>query len=310
MYDNSWKKILALVVMVLLVAISIPPSINGGHVQEDLDRPRLHQCLNKGILGGNIELTYDVDDIPSTIRPESDIAKVDLYINYFVSGIGSKFLVPFFQHRTVPIELSIEDTPEWCIISVSPGVVYPHPEIYKAETPEHSIVSISLMPNAPAFQTHSISVKAKASSVNGPFGIINIISSAENKIPIEIKSGYYSNFQYEYQTYAEMLPDEVKNVPINITSYSNARTRLTFEIIDPPEDWSVSIDSEIFIGTAALGDDPTGIATLTIQSPGENGYHNEVEQFNVRVSTMAVGHPAAGIDNTTILQFTVRCKGN
>ena len=31
MYINSWKKILALVVMVLLFAISIPPSINEGH---------------------------------------------------------------------------------------------------------------------------------------------------------------------------------------------------------------------------------------------------------------------------------------
>ena len=309
MRKDFLKKGMILAIICLFIGAGIVPSIGGINVQEDLDRSRLHQCLNKGILGGNIDLTYDVDDIPSTILPGSDIARVDLYINYFVSGIGSKCLVSFLQHRTVPIELSIEDTPEWCIVSVSPGVVYPHPDIRKAETPEHAIVSISLTPNAPAFQTHSISVKAKASSVNGPFGIINIISSAENKIPIEIKSGYYSNFQYEYQAYIEMPPDEVKNVLINITSYSNARTRLTFEIIDPPEDWNACIDTEIFLGTSVLGDDPTGIATLTIQSPGGDEYHNEVQQFLVRVSTMAAGHPEQGIDNTTVLQFTARCRG-
>jgi len=106
-----------------------------------------------------------------------------------------------------------------------------------------------------------------------------------------------------------MSPDEVKNIPINITSYSNARTRLVFEIIDPPEDWGVSINSDIFLETTVLGEDPTGTVHFSIHSPSDFGYH-EVEQFNVRVKTVAAGHPEAGIDNTTILQFTVSCKGN
>jgi len=309
MTTGLYKKGMILVIIGLFIAASILPSISGGYVQEDMGYLRLHQCLNKGILGGNIELTYDADDIPSTIRPESDIVRVDLYINYFASGLYSRFLVPFLQHRTVPIELSVADTPDWCTLSISPGVVYPHPDFYKAETPEHAILSISVTPNAPAFQTYSIIVKAKASSVKGPFRIINIIGNAENQIPIEIKPGYYSNFQYEYQTYAEMLPDEVKNIPINITSYSNARARLIFEIIDPPEDWYARIEPDMFIGTAVLGDDPTGIATLIIRSPSGGDYLDEVEQFTVRVSTMAAGHPEAGIDNTTLLQFTVRCRG-
>ena len=309
MTTSLYKKGMILAIIGLFIVAGVVPSISGRNIQEDLDSPKLHQCPNNGILQGNIELTYDIEDIPSTIRPESDIARVDLYINYFVSGLGARYIVPFFTRRTVPIELSVENTPEWCTVSVSPGVVYPRIDYRKAETPEHAIVSISVTPNAPAFQTHSVVVKAKARSVYGPFGIINIIAGSENQIPIEIKTGYYSNFQYEYQTYAEMLPDEVKNIPINITSYSNARTILTFEIIDPPEDWGASINPEILIGTAALGDVPTGIATLTIQSPSGDEYLNEVEQFNVRVSTMAAGHPEHGIDNTTLLQFTVRCRG-
>ena len=107
-----------------------------------------------------------------------------------------------------------------------------------------------------------------------------------------------------------MLPNETKKIPIKITSSSNARSKILFEVLNSPGDWSTSINSELLSGTEALSEDAAGTVNFKVQPPREIGYHNEVEQFNVRVSTMAVGHPAAGIDNTTILQFTVRCKGN
>jgi len=64
-----------------IICNSIPPSINGQHIQEDMNIS--YQRLCNGILRGNIDLTYDVDDIPSTIRPELDIVRVDLYIEGF-----------------------------------------------------------------------------------------------------------------------------------------------------------------------------------------------------------------------------------
>ena len=255
-----------------------------------------------GLFQGNIELTYDVDDVPSTIRPESDIARIDLYVNHFASGLGSRFVIPFFSANTVPIELSVSDTPEWLTVSVAPGVVYPKLGMEKAEFPEHAIVSISLTPNAPAFQTQSIEIVATHNAIPP-------IRSAMNKIPIEIKSGYYSNYQYEYPTFKEIGAGETVTFPINIKGYSNARSRIIFEVVDPAEGWSTSINTEFFLGTTALGEDATGTVNFMIQSPLDFGYHNEVQQFSVRVKTMAAGHPDAGIDNTTVLQFTVRSRG-
>jgi len=255
-----------------------------------------------GIFQGNIELTYDADDIPSTIRPESDIARIDLYINHFASGLGSKFVIPFFSANTVPIELSVEDTPDWLTVSVAPGVVYPKLGMEKAPTPERAVVSISLTPNAPAFQTQSIVIIAEHNAIPP-------IQPAIQKLPIEIKSGYYSNYQYEYPTFKEIGAGETVTFPIDITGYSNARSRIIFEVIDPAEGWSTSINTEFFLGTTALGEDATGTVNFMIQSPLDFGYHNEVQQFSVRVKTMAAGHPNEGIDNTTVLQFTVRSRG-
>jgi len=255
-----------------------------------------------GLFQGNIDLTYDIDDVPSTIRPESDIARIDLYVNYFVSGVGSRLVIPFFEVNTAPIEFSVGETPDWLTVSVAPGVVYPFLGITKAETPERAIISIALTPNAPAFQTQSIEIIAQHKDIPP-------VRSALNKIPIEIKAGFYSNFQYEYPTFKEIGAGETVTFPINIKGYSNARSRIIFEVVDPPEGWSTSINTEFFLGTTALGEDATGTVNFMIQSPLDFGYHNEVEQFNVRVKTMAAGHTEAGIDNTTVLQFTVRSRG-
>jgi len=255
-----------------------------------------------GLFQGNIELTYNADDVPSTIRPESDIARINLYINHFASGLGSKFVIPFFSANTVPIDLSVADTPDWITVSVAPGVVYPKLGMEKAEMPENAVVSISLTPNAPAFQTQSIEIIASHNAIPP-------IQSATQKLPIEIKSGYYSNYQYEYPTFKEIGAGETVTFPIDITGYSNARSRIIFEVVDPPEGWSTSINTEFFLGTTALGEDATGTVNFMVQSPLDFGYHNEVKQFNVRVKTMAAGHPEAGIDNTTTLQFTIRSRG-
>ena len=256
----------------------------------------------RGIFQGNIDLTYNVDQIPGTIRPESDIVRVNLFINHFVSGLGSKFVIPFFSQNTVPIEVTIGDHPEWLTVSAAPGVVYPKLGLVKAETPETVIISISLTPNAPAFQTESFEIIARHPDTPP-------ISTAVNKIPIEIKSGYYSNYQYDYDPFKEMGAAETVTFPIDITGFSNARSLIRFRVLNPPDGWVASIPSEYFLGTAALDEDATGRVSFTIQSPLDFGYYNEVQQFQLEVTTSAAGHPEAGVDNRTVLQFTVQARG-
>ena len=85
--------------------------------------------------------------------------------------------------------------------------------------------------------------------------------------------------------------------------------KLTFEVLDYPEGWSTGINPELLLGTSALGQNANGTQIFTVQSPLTFGYHNEVEQFRVRVKTFAAGHPEIGEDNTTVLLFTVRARG-
>jgi hypothetical protein len=254
-----------------------------------------------GLFQGNIDLTYDSEDVPNTIRPETDLVSVDCYISHFVSGLGSRLVIPFFNTNTVPIELSVGETPDWLIASVSPGVVYPFLGIQKSDR-ENVKVSISLTPNAPAFQTYTVRLIANHRDIPP-------VRGSTNSIEIPIKSGFYSNYQYEYKTFDEIGAGETVTFPITITGYSNARSRIIFEVVNPPDGWSPSINSEFFLGTTALDEDATGTVNFMIQAPMDFGYHNEVQQFNVRVQTMAAGHVEAGIDNTTTLQFTVRARG-
>jgi hypothetical protein len=261
-------------------------------------------------LGGNIDLSFDSSEIPSTIRPESDVVRISVDISYFVSGLFSELVVPFMDSRTVPVNLSLEHVPEFISADISPDIVYPLVRLTKPSVPEHVIISIRVSPNAPAFQTITFDMVAEAMMVKGRFGRLKLIEGVENKIAVEIIPGYYSNFQYNYRPFYVIGPAETLRIPIEILGFSNARSKLQFEPIIVPENWSATINNEIFLGTSALGEDSSGTVNLVVRSPNKPGIYNEVEQIALRIRTWAAGHPEEGIDNSTILQFTVRCNGS
>ena len=80
-----------------------------------------------------------------------------------------------------------------------------------------------------------------------------------------------------------------------------------FEVVDPPEGWEYEINSEFFLGTSVLDEDPTGIVNFMVKYPTDSRYVNKTGNFNISVQTMAAGHPEIPPDDSTILQFTVRC---
>jgi len=260
----------------------------------------------QGILQGNVVLNYDSSMVDETIRPETDTRVIQVSVNHYVSGLGSKLLIPFYQDRsTVPIELSItSQLPDWMDVGISPGVVYQQLSSVSGEhPPQITYLTISLSQNAPAFLSRTIEITA-TSQYTPP------VRSAINKISIPVKSGYYSNFNYEIPPFKEIGASETVEFPIKVTGYANAMSKLTFEVLDQPEGWSTGIDPELTLGTSALGQNSTATQIFTVQAPVTFGYHNDVKQFRVRVSTFAAGHAAElGYDNTTILQFTVRARG-
>ncbi|MBU0497507.1 MAG: hypothetical protein KKC68_02720 [Candidatus Thermoplasmatota archaeon] len=262
-----------------------------------------------GALQGQLSLSYDASAMPDTIRPDSEVIKIPVTLSYFVSGFGVKLLVQLLKSKTVPVSLSLDNIPVNTTISVTPQVVYPVIRETKPTSPETVFVSIATSKDMPAFQTMHVAVVAKASMDKGPFGRVTYIQNTSNRIAIAFKVGYYGNQQYDYTPFHELKPGETVQIPIKISGFGNARTQSRFEVLDPPENWTISIPSEVFIGTAALGEEHTTVVNMTVRAPKVEGYMNELQSIHVRVVSMAAGHPEAGFDNSTVLQVTLRCRG-
>lgn len=292
-----------------IIVIDAADSLSGNNNIYSIGR----DAIGSGFLQGNIVMDYDEDDIPSTIRPETGRATIEISVDYFVSGIGSRFLAPYYEDRiTMPIEFSIESLPDYIVASVSPGVVYQQISSTSGKyPPRKTYLTVSLKPTAPAFQAQTIVVKAESQTLPGIFGIFNAIQSYENSVSIPIKPGYYENMKYEIKNSVVRLNlSEEAEFPIKITGFNNARTKVQFEIFDKPEGWNASINSEILLGTEALGEDSTGSVSLKIRSPREIEGDNETVKFNVRVRVYAAGHPEVGFGNTTVLNFRATCYSN
>ena len=217
--------------------------------------------------------------------------------SHFVSGLGSHLIIPFFRINTIPIELKVGKTPDWLMVSLAPGVVYPRLGVVKPDTPENVIISMSLTPNAPAFQTHAFEVIAEHSTFYGL--IFPLIRPAMNKIPIQIKPGLYANLKLEHERYVLAPSQQHVKVMFNFTSYSNARMLVGGDILDPPSGWYLNLDNELFIGTKVLGEDNTGQLELDVVAP-----RNFTGRLPVPIQFVysAAGHPEQGVFyiNTTV----------
>ena len=287
-----------IVAVCIVAALCVCSSVGAGiNVGEDNNTDSLSLGFLKGFFQGNIDLTYDVSQIPSTIRPETDIVRVNLEVSHFVSGLGSQIIIPFFRANTIPIELKVGKTPDWLMVSLAPGVVYPRLGVVKPDIAETVIISISLTSNAPAFQTHAFDVIAEQSTFYGL--IFPLVRPALNKVPIEIRPGLYANLQLDHQRYVRAPSQELVKVMFNFTNYGNARMLVRGDIPDPPAGWFFDIENELFIGTKVLGEDNTGQLELDVIAPRNfTGRLPVVIQFVYS----AAGHPEQGIFymNTTV----------
>ncbi len=252
-------------------------------------------------LKSNIEIKYNDSYIPDLIVPECDIARIPVYIYFWISGLFSKLIIPFFRSHTARINLEVGDHPDYIAATLSKGLVQPFWDTKKPYLPESTTLTVSFNQNAPAFQTMPVKINAKLQGQN-------LISKAESSIQIPFTPGYYSDFTYDYLPIAECEPGETLIFPINITGYANAPSKMTFEILDQSEGWNSSISPEIIIGSKSCGQIYNATVNFTVYSPNLSGIVDMIGQFSIQVTTMADGHPEVGIYNTATLYFAVRCR--
>ena len=281
-------------VVVCSVLCSMMVSAFSGVVSQGRDSDFL--VIRPGFLQGNIDISYDASLIPSVIIPEDDVVVVPVEVRHFISGVGSRLLVPLMHYGIVSVSLVVEDVPDYCVVDIFPEIVFPSFRLEKTEYPEMGVVFLGCTRYAPAFQTGWFRVKASHGVVPGIFGLVGLIRDSVNNVPISFMPGYFHDLDIVMPSEVVVIPPETVVVDVNMTNWGNARTLVRCEVEEVPEGWDVSINSEVFIGTSVLGEDNNVTVALTIQ-PSMDFMGSE--DLSIVFTSSAAGHPEAGVFETS-----------
>lgn len=149
---------------------------------------------------------------------------------------GPGFILKLF--RPLPkanITLSVDGCPDWCNATLDKSnmeIDYDN-EFIKQE----ATLTISVNENPPALEQANIIVKAKYA---GHW----TIKTASNNTNISLLSAYKSKIEWETETNQTIPPLKNTTIPINITNNGNRDTVLLIDVVDPPENWNISLDQE------------------------------------------------------------------
>jgi hypothetical protein len=134
-------------------------------------------------------LTISWGNETSTPISPGETRDVNLTITYTVTrGVYGRLLLKLLEGKSFPIQLSIEDKPDWCEAWVAPpnmtGVIpdevgYLYPSLF-----------IHLYDDAPSNYTLGwVKMHCVADDMKGPFNIITLIQSYEQQFTISFVTG-------------------------------------------------------------------------------------------------------------------------
>ena len=196
-------------------------------------------------LQGDIKVNYNASELSEKIPPLGGYKLVHLNVSYKVTGLLANALVPFIKRlwSHMPIELSIEDVPEWADIFIVPDVVYP--EIDARWKTDGALLFISVQnTTAPANIPNIIQLclEPQYEYLRGPLGIITLVHSPNKTAELSFTVKYYPLISVvpENDTIATP-PGQVVVLPITIKNLGNAETEITIDKLEYPDDWSVNI---------------------------------------------------------------------
>jgi hypothetical protein len=188
------------------------------------------------------------DQLDEPIIPRQDIVQVDLNVNYSITSgwFISNFVYRFLVGRQVNIELEITESPSWCEASLTQETLTTTLKKDINETQKLSTkIAISVDKDAPAFAQGKITINASVEPIKGILGFRDIIDGYSQEFDIPFQPGYLPLFSVEpsINETLKIPPYNETIIPINITNEGNAKTKILAEIIEAPENWTVSIEN-------------------------------------------------------------------
>jgi len=248
-----------------------------------------------------IEIDYDENAASESLLPIDMTKEINVTLNYHVDGYFDEIIPPDYEHFGNFVYIYIENTPEWCIATISPNFLIMPGTVEGVS--ENLTLTLKIDENAHALLFGSIEIKVEVKNT-GP-----------------VKGGiFYSNITFN-PGYLPLLkintPDErVKRIgplesatfEIEVENLGNAKTLLISKAVDVPEGWEVAINVETVIGTITSGDNPKKTITLVIQPPIDFGYHDEREVINISMIPSFYDDPSLTGQEYSV-SFLIQSKG-
>ena len=183
----------------------------------------------------------------------SEAKKIDITIKYKLD-IGES-VAKFYFNRMIgrlilfrsinadipsaEINLSVE-CPKWCTATVTPSTV--SIKISDEFKEANAKVTFSINETAPALESNDITITAEYKNKNN-WGI----HDSNDEVTVSFMPEYVSGLTYELNADQNISPVNKTTIPINITNTGNGKAIVGIKIENPPENWNMSVDSEITI---------------------------------------------------------------
>lgn len=263
MKSTICNKVIVAVIAALIIGLTFIPT----SVSQIEGATKNNITNNRGPLtSGVIKINCNTSELSGLIPPLSGYKLVHINVSYLVTGLYANIIVPFITKiwSHMPIGLSIEDVPEGVHVFIVPDIVYP--EIDTQWRADEALLFISVLnTTTPAHAEYKIRIRAEPQyeSLRGPLGIITWIHTPTYIAEFTIASEYYPLITVTPENYSIATPPgQVVELPITIKNLGNAKTVVTIDKLEYPDNWGVNI-----ISNTVLNINQERQVSLVLRSP-------------------------------------------
>lgn len=204
-----------------------------------------------------ILVSWDASETEEPIMPRGSLRVLHLDISFGVTyGVLGRLVYFLFRNQPVIITVEIEDTPDWCIATLSQGTVQcTIPAREDSYTTVHTQCAIQVSDDAPAFAPCPIKIRTTVQPFYGPFGLLSFLRGVTREDTVTFTVAYKPLIQtlFPETNVIEAPPFVEVELPIWIRNLGNGRTTVVNEIVDYPDGWVVSLPDQLMIEVDELG---------------------------------------------------------
>ena len=202
-------------------------------------------------------VSWDANQTEEPIIPRGTLRVVHLDISFGVSfGVFGRLVYFLFRNQPVIITVEIEDTPDWCIATLSQGTLHcTIPAREDSYTTVHTQCAVQVSDEAPAFAPSPLKIRTTVQPFYGPFGFLSFLRGATREDTMTFTVAYKPLIQpmFPETNVIEAPPFVEVQLPIWIKNHGNGRTTVVNEIVNCPDDWVVSMPDQLIVEVDEYG---------------------------------------------------------